>query len=117
MQALQTKKRGAQSRAVSTLDPSKPLIGVPPELAAAPAKARPTARRTRKAQAKQPPAELPRFFQAEDVAKMTGLNVATVRRALREGRLAGAHQGKNYIISAPDLAAWYTSNGGKSAGL
>lgn len=75
--------------------------------------ARPTVQDT----AQDTAAALPKFYQTEDVAKMTGLKVTTVRRALREGRLAGAHHGRNYIISAPDLAAWYTENGGKSAGL
>lgn len=84
---------------------------------------KPGARSTgpRKARTSKPlkahPANLPRFYQAEDVAAMTGLNVETIRRALRSGKLAAATQGKKYIISAPDLEAWYTSNGGKTAGV
>lgn len=44
------------------------------------------------------------FYTAEDVASLLDLNVRTVRRYIREGRLKAARVGKQYRIAGADLS-------------
>ncbi|MBP0450829.1 helix-turn-helix domain-containing protein [Kitasatospora sp. RG8] len=49
---------------------------------------------------------MPQYYSVEQVAELLGLHVRTVRGYVRDGRLKAARIGKQYRITAEDLAAF-----------
>lgn len=50
--------------------------------------------------------ESPSFLSPEEVAEVLNLNVRTIRRYIREGRLSATRIGKQYRIAAADFQAF-----------
>jgi excisionase family DNA binding protein len=50
------------------------------------------------------------FLSPEDVAERLGLNVRTIRRYIREGRLKATRIGKQYRVAANDFQAFVGSD-------
>lgn len=48
----------------------------------------------------------------EEIADILSMNVQTVRRWCREGKLPAVKFGKNYRVSRPELARWWRERGG-----
>jgi excisionase family DNA binding protein len=57
-------------------------------------------------------------FSADDVAKITGLHVNTVRSLLRKGSIGSIKLSRKYLVSLSNLNSWLNGNhpsGGASA--
>jgi excisionase family DNA binding protein len=51
-------------------------------------------------------------YTLEDAAELLQCHPQTLRRAVKDGSLRAAKVGKNYVISRPDLEAYYQAKGG-----
>jgi excisionase family DNA binding protein len=57
-------------------------------------------------------------FSADDIAKITGLHVNTVRSLLRKGSISSIKLSRKYLVSLSNLNSWLNGNppaGGASA--
>jgi excisionase family DNA binding protein len=53
---------------------------------------------------------VPKFITTEEVAELTGLSIATIRRAIRDQKLKSHKFGRAVRISQPDLNEYLSSS-------
>ena len=60
-------------------------------------------------------ADLPLAFTTEEAADLLRLEAETIRRAIRQGKLKAARQGRKFIISRLELEAYWRDHLGGGA--